>query len=437
MTIGLKYLLLPPCRDSNTVYLPLPCNLAMPPLVKIAGGESSRTPVTLPCSFLKPLQVAHLTLEKLLGRKKKSGICSNGCERHKRTHDQDKSTTTLDDGCLTPIKGFQHHAHAESNPGSHARPTEATALRPSSSKIESPPRDQKYVRAGFLPTACDDHALRRKATLLSTNAGGEGLQGVMSERCRRHQRPLIQWQQRERVHKKKVHGCVRTPSGPDEKELHSDFSRSCQRSDRCRTSARITSQIQPNLRSSPPPRPHEQQTPRTCFVGPAMCAPSLSLEAAAGLLVFSASADDDVSCLQSGNSGVMYTRGLSPLSFEQQWLLPSLAGKVVVGNVGVVVLCSRACGAWFRRGKKNNPWFPERTKKVRVCKCNVDFQEGRGRGAVGFVFRPAMPHVTPVLRRCGGIDVCIAHRVRCGAAPVHVPQRPADLQERAVLRSYS
>lgn len=44
------------------------------------------------------------TLEKLLGRKKKSGICSNGCERHKRTHDQDKSTTTLDDGCLTPIK---------------------------------------------------------------------------------------------------------------------------------------------------------------------------------------------------------------------------------------------------------------------------------------------------------------------------------------------
>lgn len=43
-----------------------------------------------------------------------------------------------------------------------------------------------------------------------------------------------------------------------------------------------------------PPRPHEQRPPRTCFVGPAMCAPSLSLEPAAGLLVFSASADDDV-----------------------------------------------------------------------------------------------------------------------------------------------
>lgn len=67
-------------------------------------------------------------------------------------------------------------------------------------------------------------------------------------------------------------------------------------------------------------------------------------------------------CLQSGNSGVMYTRGLSPLSFEQQWLLPSLTGKVVVGNVGVVVLCSRACGAWFRRGKKNNP-VPREDKK--------------------------------------------------------------------------
>lgn len=210
MTIGLKTLLLPPCRDSNTVYLPLPCNLPMPPLVKIAGGESSRTPVTLPCSFLKPLQVAHFG--KTFRQKKEIRDLFEWLRapqentRPRQIYDHPRRRVPH------PYqKAFSTTRTQRATPAA-TRVRQGTALRPSSSKIESPPRDQKYVRAGFLPTACDDHALRRKATLLSTNAGGEGLQGVMSERCRRHQRPLIQRQQRERVHKKKVHGCVRTPS---------------------------------------------------------------------------------------------------------------------------------------------------------------------------------------------------------------------------------
>lgn len=120
MTIGVKTLLLPALPGQQHRLSTASVQLGYAPSHQDRGGREL-TNAGHAALFVSKTVAGCATLEKLLGRERNQGFvrmaASATREHTTKTNLRPPSTT----GASPLSKVFQHHAHAESNPSSHAR----------------------------------------------------------------------------------------------------------------------------------------------------------------------------------------------------------------------------------------------------------------------------------------------------------------------------